>query len=72
MRISTINRLLLSDNGHFWQGKVGLWKKVIPFHIVEKIVSGQKKIFSAYGYESIQNIGLGSDGAEGYWRLLCR
>lgn len=70
---NSIDKLrLTADNGHFWQGKVGLWQKVIPFHIAEKIAMEQQEIFLAYGYKSLPDTGLTTGEAERYWRALCR
>ena len=63
---------LTSDNGHFWQGKVGLWRKVIPFHMAEIIAKKQQELFSEYGYEIMPNSKLTTDEAERNWITLCQ
>lgn len=61
-----------SANGHFWYGKSGLWQKVIPFHVAQKIALEQQEIFSAYGYRSLDDTGLTTEEAQKYWTKLCR
>lgn len=63
---------LTSNNGHFWQGKVGLWQKLIPFHIAEKIAVAQQEIFLAHGYEPLLDSGLTTIEAKRHWRALCQ
>ena len=63
---------LTSDNGHFWQGKVGLWRKVIPSDTVEMIVKQRQEIFLKYGYETMPDSKLTADEAGRNWRALCR
>ena len=64
---------LTSDNGHFWQGKPGLWKKLIPSIIVEKIVREQNELFSELGYDfQPSNTRLMPNEAESRWESLCQ
>lgn len=63
---------LTADNGHFWQGKVGLWRKVLPFHVADAIVKNQQDTFSNYGYEIAPDLELTPGEAENNWKDLCR
>jgi hypothetical protein len=62
-----------TDNGHFWQGKPGLWKILIPSETVGKIAAGQKSLLSQLGYDFQANdTDLNADEAENFWKLLCQ
>jgi len=62
-----------SKNGHFWQGRPGLWKELIPSARVEKIAQRHKKVFLNLGYDfTLCNTGLTADESDKTWRLLCQ
>jgi len=63
---------LTSDNGHFWQGKTGLWHRVIPSYIVKTIAQNQEIIFSKYEFEYTQIKKLSTIEAERNWSALCQ
>ncbi|MFO0951010.1 MAG: sulfotransferase [Isosphaeraceae bacterium] len=68
---NTIERLRASHNAiHFWQGKPGQWKRLLPGETARRIASAHWKSFQAFGYACDPDPSLGSDEAEANWRSL--
>lgn len=59
-----------SNNGHFWQGKVGMWKKHIPIEMAKIIAMNQSSVFSELEHDELAYGGVTTDTAKKYWEKL--
>lgn len=59
-------------NGHFWQGRPGIWRQLIPAEIAQTIAHAQRDAFDTFGYECAPDVSLQSRDAELKWRELSR
>lgn len=68
---NTIDRLRpTASNGHFWQGKPGLWKQLIPAAEAHEIAAAIPESFSRYGYTCDPDPNLTADAADATWVRL--
>lgn len=58
-------------NRHGWQGRAGLWRKLVPFDMAEQICHRHARIFDSLGY-GLDRTTLTSDEAERHWQALLR
>jgi hypothetical protein len=63
-----IDRLVTADNApHFWQGKPGLWKSLIPADQAHEITAAHEKVFRTFGYKCDPDYNLTPTQAEANW-----
>ncbi|NDP42574.1 MAG: sulfotransferase [Aromatoleum sp.] len=48
LTLETLRRT--TNNGHFWQGKAGLWKHLCPRSVANEAFAHHRKIFDTLGY----------------------
>lgn len=58
-------------NRHGWQGRAGLWRKLVPFDMAEQIRRRHARLFDILGY-GLDRTTLTSDEAERHWQALLR
>lgn len=70
----TIPRLqeLTRNDLHFWQGKPGLWRRLLPAAEAAAIADAQQAVFSELGYACDPDPGLDGRQADANWLDLIR
>jgi hypothetical protein len=59
-----------SKNGHFWQGKVGMWKKYIPSEMAKVIAMNQSSVSTELEHDELTYESVTIDTAKRYWERL--
>ena len=67
-----IDKLRTAENHspHYWQGKPGLWKKLLTAEAARRIASAQPRSFERLGYRCDPDPGLMREQAEANWDTL--
>lgn len=68
---NTLSRLRgSSHNHHFWQGKPGLWRSLIPPRAAREIAEAHRELFAPLGYRCDPDESLDVPRAEANWARL--
>lgn len=65
-------RARFSQDYHFWQGRPGLWRALLPAPIAQEIEAAHTEIFQRLGYECDADPDLAMKNAEQNWSRLER
>lgn len=69
----TIERLRNPSNApHFWQGKSGLWRKLLTANEADRIARAHPEAFRAFGYDHDADASLSGTEADENWESLVR
>jgi hypothetical protein len=61
-----------TDNQHFWQGRPGLWHKLITAALARQIWQAHRPLFEAMGYECDPDEELTAGEAAWAWQEVAR
>jgi hypothetical protein len=67
-RVEELRRLV--TNNHFWQGKPGLWRRLVTADAAGRIVTAHERTFDLLGYTCDPDETLSAAAAEANWRQL--
>ena len=56
-----------ATNRHFWQGRPGHWRELLPAHVVEQIAPAHRGLLERFGYDATPDPGLTEQEAAGRW-----
>jgi hypothetical protein len=56
------------SNHHFWQGKVGLWKRMLPATVADEIAAKHAQLFAELGYACDPDRDLDARQADAHWQ----
>jgi SAM-dependent methyltransferase len=59
-----------SRNGHFWRGRPGLWRTLLPAELARQIAAAQEASFVELGYDVDPDPALTEQQARGEWARL--
>jgi hypothetical protein len=66
-----LDRLVTATTGpHFWQGKPGLWKSLIPADEAHAITAAHEKVFRTFGYKCDPDYNLTAAQADANWAFF--
>ena len=68
----TIEKLRVSStNGHFWQGKIGLWEHLFPYSLAKEADEYHQEVFNVLGYScKREEIALSGKEIDDFWKNL--
>ncbi|HEX4106950.1 MAG TPA: hypothetical protein VHX88_02375 [Solirubrobacteraceae bacterium] len=61
-----------TDNAHFWQGRVGLWRELLPAALAHQIAAPYVSHAQRFRYELAPDRSLDLEAARAHWRELAR
>ncbi len=68
----TLEKLrLTSANDHFWQGRPGLWKSLLPMKEAHAVSAAHAALFDELGYRCDPDPNVTHESADRAWQALC-
>lgn len=61
-----------TGNGHFWQGRPGLWRSLLPPDLVDALAAAHREALAPFGYDPSPDDGVDEAAALELWSSLDR